>query len=415
MKLPFKLRIFSKILFFIFVQMCLLVLALLGLDTAYFLFFLLSFVLVIDIVLFMITLLSAVRIEVLRDVTDKITEGDYLSVKLSFSNKGFLPLFNSAIVDFLECDIEEKYRRFFFNWVRPSIKVVLDYGCVCELRGLYTLGPVKLRFYDFLSFFYMEKEYRIESKVYVYPKAFTIKRMIESARGDLPWLGLETRVVSSDDYEFFGVREYKEGDPIKRIHWFSTAKNNELVVREYQVYRFYQAALLFVLTKEENFGAGKENITEYIIKMTASLAKYFIEKDICVEILSHTGRLNHFPPNKGLYYLDEIFKFCAMIKAESKISLNELLQEYFQYASMHSTIFVLLTDRNIQSFLQGMHFKKYNISVVALVILSLTFSLFPPTKVEIDILKVKLTGQLSKAKISVLFFSKGDNLEEAFF
>lgn len=34
--------------------------------------------------------------------------------------------------------------------------------------------------------------------------------------------------------DLFGVREYRGGDPLRRIHWRSTARHGELVVREYE-------------------------------------------------------------------------------------------------------------------------------------------------------------------------------------
>ena len=48
---------------------------------------------------------------------------------------------------------------------------------------------------------------------------------------------LETSMASSragSGTELFGVREYRSGDPLRRIHWRSTARRGELIVREYE-------------------------------------------------------------------------------------------------------------------------------------------------------------------------------------
>ena len=39
---------------------------------------------------------------------------------------------------------------------------------------------------------------------------------------------------SGSGNELFGVREYRHGDPLRRVHWRSSARHGELIVREYE-------------------------------------------------------------------------------------------------------------------------------------------------------------------------------------
>jgi uncharacterized protein (DUF58 family) len=39
---------------------------------------------------------------------------------------------------------------------------------------------------------------------------------------------------SGSGTEMFGVREYRPGDPLRRIHWRSSARHGELIVREFE-------------------------------------------------------------------------------------------------------------------------------------------------------------------------------------
>ena len=42
------------------------------------------------------------------------------------------------------------------------------------------------------------------------------------------------RLAAGDAIEFVGIREYRQGDPIRSIHWRSWARRGEPIVKEYQ-------------------------------------------------------------------------------------------------------------------------------------------------------------------------------------
>ena len=410
-----KFKVSSKIIAFFAVEWVSFILAAkTKIDIFFFIFISAALLLCVDLFFLLFSFFLGTKIVIVRKVQEKITEGETLALKLFIRNGGLLPLINVMIGDFLGCDSENSTREFFFDWLKPKGENVFEYSCLCRKRGKYDIGPVKIVFFGFVGFFSIEKTYGLKTNVYVYPWTFNIKRVLSLARGRLPWFGLETTSISGDDHEFFGVREYRSGDSIKRIHWLSTAKRNKLIVREFERISFYQVSLVFVLNRDDNIGLGKESVCEYMIKIAASLAKYFTEKNICLEILAHAGRMAYFPSNKGEGYLEELFRFFATVNAESEIRLDEFLHENSKLIFSDTTVFMLLTDKSIDSAAQILSLKSRNISVVALVLISSSFEQGAVTREEANALKEKVAKRLFAARAKVLLFSKGDNLESVF-
>ena len=411
-----KLRISPKIISFLIIILSSFILGTkTNIEIFYFIFSLFLMIVFADILLLISSLLMMGKIQAERKMLSEITEDESLYINFILYNQGIYPLFNIELNDSLGCANKNKHRSFFVDWIKPKDKFEANYSCVCERRGKYTVGPVTLTSYGLLGIVYARKILGLKCTVYVYPRTFEIRKTPPLTKGYLPWFGLETIPSSGEDDEFFGLREYKFGDPLKRIHWLSVARKNKLMVKEFQRCSFYQVTIIFLLNRRENIGEGKESVPEYTIRIAASLTRYFIEKNICVEILAHAGRLaKYYPSNKGKDYMEEIFKFYAEAAAESKITIGEFIYEYYNLIPHHSTLFIIITEENIDTIMEILHLKELDISIVALVVISATFSANPPNKNDLNIIKGRIISRLYSTKVGVLLFCKGDNLEEIF-
>jgi uncharacterized protein (DUF58 family) len=352
------------------------------------------------------------RLSLTRDIIPKVIEDDNLKVWARISNNSFLPLFNIVVQDELTCaDPKERKKAVLIEYLAGRSYLDLKYQCLCPLRGKYNNGPFTVYFFDPLWLFFIKKTYRIYSELYVYPKDFRVKRFPVLVKGYLPWFGIETTRVSGDEDEFFGIREYKEGDPIKRIHWISTARKNRLIVKQFQRQSFFKATIMFNLEKDKNFGEGKERVAEYMIKIAASVAKHLIEKGVSIEVIAHGGEIVHIPFNKGPEHLEDIFKFLAIAQAESRVSLGEIYEQFSRYISSDSNLIVIMPDTD-DDFLQSiLDLEKKKVSIIPLVVISSTFVyLFDKQKVLKDA-RIRIS---STSSFKPVFFSQGDNLEEAF-
>jgi uncharacterized protein (DUF58 family) len=347
-----------------------------------------------------------------RDLPHRLIEDDYLEIKLVIRNNSILPFFNFIISDFLACapDEEKKFVAW-FDYLGPKLNKILNYKCLCYKRGRYLIGPLRVYLFDPFNLFYLRKSFPLYSEFYVYPRTFKIEKFFTLTKGVQPWFGIETARVSGDEDEFFGTREYMMGDPIKRIHWWSTARKSKLIVREFQRQSFYRVTILFNLEEDKNFGSGKHTVCEYTVRIVASVAKYLIERDVSLEIIAHAGEIVHIPFNKGDEHLNQILKFLAVAEAKSKVSLKEFFLEYASYIPDNSDLIVIMNEDDWQYLFLLFSLKARNISLIPLIIISETF-LYPEQKEKIAS-KVKL--QFSRIlELRGKFFAYQDNLEEVF-
>jgi len=347
-----------------------------------------------------------------RNIIAKIEEDDTLEIEAIIKNKSFFPVFNLSLEDSLDCaSISEKHKFIFIDCLGAKSTLSIKYRCLCLKRGKYTVGSFVVYFFDPFGLFFFKKTFRVYSDVYVYPKTFRIKKFPALAKGILPWFGIETTWVSGDEDEFFGVREYKQGDPIKMIHWFSSARKNSLMVKQFQRQSYFRATIIFNLEKSKNFGEGKESIAEYIIKIAASVVKYLLSQNVSVEVIAHTQELVHIPFNKGGEHFDNIMKFFTIAQAESKVSINEIFQEYSPYITDDSSLIVIMLDKDWEYLSEMLALRKRNVSLVPLILLSSTFISSFEKEDAISDAKQKVSQVFN---FNPIIFSRGDRLEEPF-
>jgi uncharacterized protein (DUF58 family) len=353
-----------------------------------------------------------IKLSLTRRTIATIEEDDILEIETVISNNGFLPIINFVLEDCLTFAIsQERKKRFLLEYLGARSTLSLKYRCQCPRRGRYEIGPFFIYLFDPWGLFFLKKTYFIYSELYVYPQTFSIKKFPPLVKGILPWFGIGTSRVSGDEEEFYGIMEYKRGDPYKKIHWFSTARKNILIVKQFQQHAFYRATIIFNLEKDKNFGEGKESVAEYIIKIAASVAKYFIERNVSLELIAHIGEIAHIPFNKGAEHLEDIFRALTIAQAESRINLDELLQEFAPHIPNDSSLIVIMLDQDWEFLPAMLSLKARNISLVPLILIASSF-LHPSEKRKIiKYPEMKLPEAFDFAPI---FFSCGDNLEQDF-
>src|SRR4051812_19135442 len=106
------------------------------------------------------------------------------------------------------------------------------YRLPTERRGVYTIGPLEASVTDPFGLAARTVHVAPVSELTVYPKIDPIAAL-PHMRGDDPLAGADhpTGVALSGE-DFYALRAYEVGDDLRRVHWPSTARLDELMIRQ---------------------------------------------------------------------------------------------------------------------------------------------------------------------------------------
>lgn len=109
-----------------------------------------------------------------------------------------------------------------------SVKETVNF----RFRGLYEIGVKELYITDVLHIFRLRVEHNNYSNVTVSPRVMSIRREDRRSVSDIPTPVV--RVLDNRDLsEISNIREYRNGDSLKSVHWKLSTKSDELQVKEF--------------------------------------------------------------------------------------------------------------------------------------------------------------------------------------
>ena len=129
--------------------------------------------------------------------------------------------------------------------VSPNRTELTSLDCLISERGLYRFGPVSVSTTFPFSLFLSRKSFSSEQSLHVYPPLAKLsgswRRSLVSRPGGT---ATTARRSGTSEGDFYGLREWQSGDHPKWIHWRTSARLNELAVRQFEQQRRFELCLL---------------------------------------------------------------------------------------------------------------------------------------------------------------------------
>jgi uncharacterized protein (DUF58 family) len=109
------------------------------------------------------------------------------------------------------------------------------YRLPTDRRGLVEVGPLRLTVTDAFGLARITTTGDREVSLIVYPRIDTIAPVRRSSGSDLERQTVQQQQVAPSGDEFYALREYVVGDDLRRVHWPSSARHDELMVRQDEI------------------------------------------------------------------------------------------------------------------------------------------------------------------------------------
>ncbi|MDJ1113301.1 DUF58 domain-containing protein [Microbacterium dauci] len=116
-------------------------------------------------------------------------------------------------------------------------------------RGVLTIGPARTVRGDPLGILTREATWEDTHTLYIHPMTTALRSTAAGFVRDLE--GAASRTIVDADFSFHALRPYVPGDSPRQIHWKSTAKTGDLMVRQYEETRRSRMVIALSLGDDE--------------------------------------------------------------------------------------------------------------------------------------------------------------------
>ena len=211
---------------------------------------------------------------------------------------------------------------------------------LCRRRGLFKIGPVRITTGDPFGFFHYTNYYGHAQNILVYPQATELPNFYVPP-ANLPGEGRFRKRTHYVTPNASGIRPYESGDSFNRIHWPTTARTNELMVKLFELDPASDIWIILDLDKDVHVGEGDDGTEEYAVRIAASIARFFLVANRSVGFLTYGKRLFVEEAERGAQHYTRILEALALATAEGDVNLGTLVSEQSKRFGRHTTLVVV--------------------------------------------------------------------------
>jgi uncharacterized protein (DUF58 family) len=264
-------------------------------------------------------------LEARRSSPSNAFEDEEVRVEIALENRGRTPVSLVEIVDSFGAALADRKALLDAGPLRPGRRHRLAFKAACSrLWGVYTLGPISVSVSDTLGLFSPRRLVPDITPFDVFPRVH--------ATGGLERLGARMSFAPSErtaaraghSSVYLGVRDFRPGDDLRRVHWPATARHARPMVKELELDLTPYFTLFLDLERDHRAGTGEKSTLEYVVRTAASLLATAARRDDTVQVFGDGREPLAVPPGRGELHLAYALDQLIRVRQDGRVPLLDL-------------------------------------------------------------------------------------------
>lgn len=204
--------------------------------------------------------------------------------------------------------------------IQPGGRARAAYRLPTERRGIITIGPLDVVLGDPFGLTSVQVRGAGRTELTVYPRIDPIVGLPEAAGHDPEATNQSPGSLGSSAEEFFALRPFEIGDELRRVHWPSTARFDELLVRQTELPTQSRATVLLDLRADSQNEASLDlSVSAAASILTAARRDGDLFRLVCTD-----GTDSGFVPGNAAYAA--VLEYLATVSLSHGAQLNRILE-----------------------------------------------------------------------------------------
>jgi uncharacterized protein (DUF58 family) len=213
--------------------------------------------------------------------------------------------------------------------VPPKREAEVEFELFPLKRGVLHFESVTLARPDPFMLFRAFISVKLPGTITILPRRYALPQISLPGSHRYQQGGVAMAASIGESEEFVSLRDYRAGDPMRRIHWRSWAKAGRPVVKEFQDEFFVRHALVLDTFTDGSGGARFEEA----VSVAASFACTIDTQESLLDLLFVGPQAVCFTIGRGVAHADQMLELLASVRASSEKPFSSLEQLVVEHAS----------------------------------------------------------------------------------